>query len=171
MISVVSYLAQEPLTVGEVKRYSRIDEDAEDELIEQQIIPAARALAETRTGSIIRRGRFAEKIMLGSALSVGAVTLVETVLVDGESVAFEAIEKGRRTVVLGQASAPKEAVVTFLAGVDISHYPGVRDWLLLTCGWMYRNRELMLTGSSAVNEMPRLYVDSLLVPLSLPPAF
>ena len=171
MISLIEYLGEEPVSIDEVKQNCRIDDDDDDLFIEGVIIPAARALAETRAGSVIRKGRYAETITLGSALSVGRVTSVEEVTVGGVSVAFQSTQKGRRTAVNAPGSEGKLALVTFLAGVDIVEFPGVKSWLLLTCGWMYANREMFSSGTGGIIEMPRSYVDALLSPIEVPAAF
>lgn len=171
MITLVEYTGLEPMTLDEVKLHCRIDEEADDQLIVDAIIPAARALAEAKTGAVIRQGRFTEKLMLGSPLSVGQVSAVESVLVDGVSVAFEINQRGRRTVVISSGHEGKLANVTFVAGIDILQFPGVKNWLLMTASWMYSNRELMRAGTAGFNEMPQGYVDALLAPISVPASF
>lgn len=171
MISLIEYLGTEPVSVDEVKQHCRIDDGDEDQYIATVIIPGARAMAETRSGSVIRKGRYAETITLGGALSVGRVTSVEEVSVAGVSVAFQSTQKGRRTTVNAPGSEGKLALVTFLAGVDIVEFPGVKSWLLLACGWMYANREMFSSGAGGVMEMPRSYVDSLLAPIEVPASF
>uniref|UniRef100_UPI00334295B0 head-tail connector protein n=1 Tax=Castellaniella defragrans TaxID=75697 RepID=UPI00334295B0 len=171
MATLVSYTDGEPLTLDEVRLYSHIDGDDQDALIEGVIIPGARALAESKTGSIIRKGTFTETILLGAALSVGQVVLVEAVKIDGADVAFTLVEKGRRTIVQSAGNEGKEAVVRFTAGTDLTQHPTVKSWLLLACGWMYDHREIMTSGPNAFNEMPKSYVDALLLPIEVPNPF
>lgn len=171
MISLIEYLGTEPVSVDEVKQHCRIDDGDEDQYIATVIIPGARAMAEARSGSVIREGRYSETIVLGGVLSVGRVISIEGVVVNGVAVDFESTEKGRRTAVNSSGNEGKLATVTFLAGVDLTAFPGVKSWLLLTCGWMYANREMFSSGAGGVIEMPRSYVDSLLAPIEVPAPF
>jgi hypothetical protein len=163
MISLIEYLGTEPVSVDEVKQHCRIDDGDEDQYIATVIIPGARAMAEARSGAVIREGRYSETIVLGGVLSVGRVISIEDVVVNGVAVDFESTEKG--------GNEGKLATVTFLAGVDLTAFPGVKSWLLLTCGWMYANREMFSSGAGGVIEMPRSYVDSLLAPIEVPAPF
>lgn len=163
MIALVLHTGNEPLTLDEVKQHCRIDDDAEnDAYITNTIIPGARALAEAKTGAIIRKGTFTDTILIGQALSVGSVISVDSVKVDDVDVAFTTTEKGRRTVVQSDGNEGKEAVVGFTAGIDIAEFPDVKSWLLMACGWMYESRELA---------MPESYVDALLVAIEVPNPF
>jgi len=171
MATLVSYTSDEPLTVDEVKAHCRVDSDDEDAYITHVVIPGARSLAESRTGSIIRKGTFTETIALGEALSVGQVISVDTVEIDGVEVAFTVAGKGRRTIVQSAGNEGKEAVVSFTAGTDVAQYPGVKSWLLLAAAWMYNHREIMAAGPNAFNEMPKSYVDALLVQIEVPSPF
>ncbi|MGB3290940.1 MAG: head-tail connector protein [Burkholderiaceae bacterium] len=171
MVTLVNYTGDEPVALAEVKAQCRIDHDAEDAFITEVIIPGARALAESKTGSAIRKGTFTDVITLGGTLSVGQVISVDTVKVDGVSVAFTATEKGRRTAVESVGNEGKTAVVGFTAGTDIAQFPGVKSWLLLACGWMYAHRESLTAGPNAFNEMPAGYVDALLSAIDVPDPF
>lgn len=171
MATLVSYTGDEPLTPGEVKAHCRVDSDDEDAYITDVVIPGARSLAESRTGSIIRKGTFTESIKVGESLSVGQVMSVDAVEIEGVEVAFTVSEKGRRTIVQSAGNEGKEAVVSFTAGTDVAQYPGVKSWLLLAAAWMYSHREIMTAGPNAFNEMPKSYVDALLVPIEVPAPF
>lgn len=163
MITLISYVDDEPVTIAEAKQQCRLDDDAEDlAFVEGVIIPAARAWAEQKTGAAIRKGMFTETIRAGSALSVGRVVSVDSVNIDGVDVAFTAVEKGRRTIVRSAGNEGKEIEVGFTAGIDIASFPDVKAWLLLACGWMYENREL---------SMPEGHIDALLNAIDVPNPF
>lgn len=175
---LLGYLADsnEPLTVDEVKRNSRIMHAAEDEVIENIIIPAARKLAEGRAGAAIRPARYSDVLpSLGRyPLSLGKVYEVEAVEVAGQALdanAYSLIDLGREQLIDAPGFVGVTAKVTFKAGIpDLKNEPGVKAWLLLAAGWLYEQRELFVKGE-AVQEMPRSFADGLLDAISQPTRF
>lgn len=169
---IVEYLAtDEPLTLDEVKAQCRLDGDAEDAYLSGVIIPGARALAESKSGSAIRAARYSDTVQdVGSCvLSMGGVTAVESVKVDGVDVAFTDAAEARRTYITAPGSAGKKGVITYTAGIDIDNHPGARAWMLLICGWLYAQRE-MLVGTP-INEPPPHIAESLLASIAVPAGF
>lgn len=176
---LLEYLAdsKEPLTVDEVKSNCRIMHSAEDEFIERIIIPAARKLAEDRSGAAIRPARYSDLLpSLGRyPLSLGKVFEVEAIEVAGrmlEPDSFSLIDLGREQVIdVAGSVAGLPAKVTFKAGIqDLGNEPTVKAWMLLAAGWFYDQRELFIKGE-AVQEMPRSFVDGLLGSISQPARF
>ncbi len=142
---IVEYLAlDEPLHLAEVMSQCRADECDEAYLVDA-IIPAARALAESKTGCAIRQARYRDTFADASrcVLSMGGVLAVESVTVGGAPVAFTSTVQARRTCISAPDHAGKECIVTYTAGTDIDKHPGVRAWMLLVCGWLYAQRELL----------------------------
>ncbi|OJW83816.1 MAG: hypothetical protein BGO66_17630 [Alicycliphilus sp. 69-12] len=165
-MSLIEYTDDaEPVSLAEVKAQSRVTHYAEDDLIELVIIPAARALAEQKTGCAIREARYAETVPDTSRLplSMGGVLEVESVKLGSEDVAYDTLLEARRTYV----SAPAGAVVTYKAGTNIANHPGVKSWILLVCAWMYANRELI--GDSKME--PPYFTQTLLSSIAVPSGF
>lgn len=166
MMLVEYTAADEPVSLEDVKIQCRIDWDDEDGLIEGAIIPGARALAEGVSGCAIREARYQQAIPAegSAALSIGGVLQIESVQLDGVDVAYTSRIEARRTYI----TAPAGSVVTFKAGTDVAKHPGVKTWMLLICGWLYANRE-MLGGD--VKEPPRYISDALLASIAVPSGF
>lgn len=164
---IIEYLANEPITLAEVKSHCRSD-DGEDALLENLIIPSARALAESKSGCAVRLARYQVYFddMSTVTLPVSGVTEIESVKVGDVEVEYKAITNRRLTVVSAQSSMP--GCITFIAGIDISKHPGVKSWILLACGWLYSQRELLVTGAQAT--MPSI-AESLLSSISVPSGF
>lgn len=174
---LIEYLpdSAEPLTLEEVKVWCRVDGDDEDALIENLVIPAARQLAETRTGAAIRKGRYRDILpsLANYPLSLGQAIKIESVTVDDELVAPEQYalrQLGRESVIDAPAFVGATGAVVYTAGIDMEKFPAIKGWLLLAAAWAYDQRELLIRGQ-AVAEMPASYADALLVPLSQPPRF
>lgn len=165
---LIDHIDPEPLTLAEVKLHARIDAADDDASIEGGIIPAARIMAEQKTGCAIRKSRFQDTIELPGALSRGGVIAIESVTVDGVAIDYTATETARRTVIDAPEFVTQRAVVTYTAGVDIAKHPGARAWLLLACAWLYADRELVRDGSKT--EMPRYITDTLLMSIDVPGA-
>lgn len=164
---ILEYLANEPITLAEVKSHCRAD-GGDDALLEDVIIPSARALAETRSGCAIRLARYQAYYddMSLVTLPVSGVTEIESVKVDDAKVEYKATTSRRLTVVSTQTSM--SGCITFKAGIDISKHPDVKAWMLLACGWLYSQRELLLTGVQPA--MPNI-AESLLCSISVPSGF
>ena len=147
----------------------RVDE-GEDLYLADVIIPAARSLAEAKTGCAIRPARYRDTFADASrcVLSVGGVMAVESVEVDGAPVAYTTTLEGRRTCVSAPGSAGKPCVITYTAGIDINQHPGVRAWMLLVCGWLYAQRELLGVNNS---ETPAHIAESLLASINVAAGF
>lgn len=166
---MVEYIAEaEPLTIAEVVAHARIDAYDEYDAIELGIIPAARALAEAKTGCAIRKARYQDTITLPGPLSMGGVIDIEAVTVGGVAVAYTSASIARRTIIEASDYEGQSAVVTYTAGTDLSKHPNVRAWLLLACAWLYADRELVRDGSKT--EMPRYITDTLLASIDVPNA-
>lgn len=165
-MNLLAYTGPEPLTLHEVKAQCRVDGEDDDALIGDIIIPAARALAEAKSGCAIRGARYADTVPGNGIvmLSVGGVGAIEAVKLNGVETASTSEVQARRTYV----TAAPGAVVTYTAGTDVSKHPGVKAWMLLVCGWMYAQREL-LGGSNS--EPPPHIAESLLASISTPAGF
>lgn len=174
---IVEYVDNdEPITVAEAKKQCAVDHDEDDLFFSDVIIPGARAMAEAKTGSAIRKARFTETLpdMAASSLAMGSVVEVESVAVGGVAVVdYTQTMQARRTVISAPVYADKSGVVTYTAGVDIALYPSVKNWMLLAVGWLYANRELLVIGNSGqvIAEMPKSYIDVLLAPIDVPSPF
>ncbi|WP_211475041.1 hypothetical protein [Collimonas humicola] len=172
---------KEPVTFDDVRAQCFIDADDENAkyLIETNIIPAARQLAETRTGSAIRRGKYRETLKLfptgDFTLSKGRATKILKVTCGGLDVSvgdFLLLDIGGDMIVspISGSAGAGPAYIEFEAGIDIAAFPSVKQWILLACGWAFEQRELLLAGQP-IQEMPASYVDSLLQPITTPPRF
>lgn len=167
---ILEYLTpDEPITLAEVQAHCRAD-GSEDAYLEGVVIPAARALAEAKTGCAIRPARYRDTVRDAAecVLSVGAVTAVESVTVDGAAVDHAITVDAGRTLVQVPTGAGKSCVITYTAGIDISQHPGVRAWMLLVCGWLYAQRELLGGNNS---EPPPHIAESLLASINVSAGF
>lgn len=167
---IVEYIdSQEPLTVFEVKLHCRVDHDSEDDFFENVIIPGARAMAEAKTGCAIRKAKYRDEFDdIGVAvLAVGGVTEILEVTAEGAAItAYESTIRAGRTTVYAEDYRGKPGTVTYQAGIDLALHSSVKNWLLLACGYLYSQRELLYAGQ-AMQEMPQRYVDSLLSSIDL----
>jgi len=171
----------EPVTYDEVRTQCLIDDD-DDVLrntIEGDLIPAARQLAETRTGSAIRKGTYRETLKtmpLGDfTLSRGRASKLLKITCGGADVSVDNylwLDIGGDVLVspIAPGITGGPVYIEFEAGIDIADFPTVKQWILLACGWLYEQRELFLQGQ-AIQEMPASYVDSLIQPITTPPRF
>ena len=167
---IVEYIdLDEPLQLFEVMSQCRVDE-GEEAYLAAAIIPAARALAESKTGCAIRQARYRDTFADASrcVLSMGGVLAVESVTVGGAPVAFTSTVQARRTCISAPDYAGKECIVTYTAGTDIDKHPGVRAWMLLVCGWLYAQRELLGGDNS---EPPPHIAESLLASINVAAGF
>src|SRR5438132_5766197 len=83
-ITLIDTLGDEPLTFADVAAQCRLDGEAERPFIESILIPAARQLAEQKTGAAIRPARYLETFpwfpaILSLPLGLGQVIKVEQV--------------------------------------------------------------------------------------------
>ncbi|MFJ2989958.1 hypothetical protein ACIPF8_18995 [Collimonas sp. NPDC087041] len=172
---------EEPVTFEKVRAQCLIDDDDESDkqFIEEEIIPAARQLAETRTGSAIRKGLYREtlKVMPSGdfTLSRGRATKILKITCGGAEIdvgGFLLLDIGGDIVVSPTSgnSGTGPVYIDFEAGIDIAEYPTVKQWILLACAWAYEQRELFSAGQ-AFQQMPASYVDSLLQPITTSPRF
>ena len=180
----------EPLTVQEVAWQCRLDEDVAQttkDYLATVVIPAARQLAETRSGAAIRPGRFLERVSQEDGygcmgryprrleMLLGTATVIESVEVGGVRLAPEdyVLYPGRPEArLVGKSPLPNAGVieVTYQAGIDITQFPSVKQWLLLAAGWIFEQPE-MYTVAKAVTALPADYVDALLEPIKGLPRF
>lgn len=82
--------------------------------------------------------------------------------------AFTSTVQARRTCISAPDHAGKECIVTYTAGTDIDKHPGVRAWMLLVCGWLYAQRELLGGDNS---EPPPHIAESLLASINVSAGF
>lgn len=170
----------EPVTAEELVAHARLGSDeatALDAYIKSIVIPAARQVAEVRSGAAIRRARYVERregwpphgdLQLGK----GQVYAIESITADGQaldaaSYSLWVVDKDPR-VRLAAARSPYGVIeVTYLAGIEtISNFPSVKNWILLAATWMLEQPS-MFTLEQAVQTMPGSYIDSLLAPISI----
>ena len=193
-------LADEPVSVDEVKAQARIDPDLtdDDQLIQTVIAPAARQLAETRTGTAIRPARYRQVLpafphhgnplvlAIGGVMALESITYaaphsagtritldpgtVEMVVIDRETVLSPLSDRWPHA-----GRGPRAVEVVYTAGIDPQAFgdraPSVKTWILMACAWAYAQRELFLlqTRGSGFQELPPDYLSGLLDPLRLPP--
>ncbi|OZI36291.1 hypothetical protein CEG14_14865 [Bordetella genomosp. 1] len=168
--------AEEPLSVDQVKLHCKIDHDDEDLMLSSIVIPAARQLAEARTGAALRMARYREQLpsLTNYPLSLGQVVEICELNVGGKLVpaaAYTLADLGTEARIDAPGYGGLSGVVTYRAGVeDFGRIPSVVSWMLLACGWMYKHRALLAKGE-AVQEMPRSFTDSLLLPVTQPRRF
>lgn len=167
----------EPLDWAAVKSQIRADDDTEQAFVETYVIPAARQMAETKTGAVLRASTFVEtwdSVPSGFvSFPVAGVTSIESVSVDSsvlDSSEYSLAHIGRNDYIKFANSHDGTVSASFTAGVDLAQHPGVLQWMLLACAWAYSQRELLITGQT-IAEMPESYVDSLLDSLRVSPKF
>ena len=187
----LSHLGEsEPLTVQELAWQCRLDEDAAEasrDYLAQVVIPAARQLAETRSGAAIRPGRFMERVSQEDGygcmgryprsldMLLGTATRVESVQVGAVSLDPDDyhLQPGLPEArLIGHAPLPNAGLiqVIYQAGIEIALFPSVRQWMLLAAAWIFEQPE-MYTLARAVNALPSAYVDGLLDPIKGLPRF
>jgi hypothetical protein len=175
--------AEEPLTVDQVASQARLDADVAGELatyISTIIVPGARQLAETRSGSAIRKAKYRDTLQavprgavlldMGQAYELSSVSIAGTAL---DPAAYRLVKVDRDRQVRPTAEcwpAQGEMVVEYSAGVDVAQYPSVVQWMLLAAAWMIE-QPAMFTVGDAVESLPTSYVDGLLAPVSVPARF
>lgn len=164
---IIKYIADEPLTLNEAKTQCKADDD-DDDLLTNLVIPASRALAESKTGSAIRLAVYQEDFsnMRQIILPVGGVCKINSVKSNDVEIPYASIISRRLTVISTNTDA--SGSVTFEAGIDIKNYPDVKAWMLLACGWLYMNRELLIANGSL--SAPPI-AESLLSAISVPTGF
>lgn len=169
--------SSEPLDWEAVKAQIRADDDTDQSFVETYIIPAARQMAEAKTGAILRESTFTDtwndvKKDVSISFPIGGVKSIESVVADGEALTaddYELVHVGNASFVKFGADHDKVAV-NYTAGIDTTTHPGVLSWMLLACAWAYSQREIMLAGQS-IEMMPDSYLDSMLAPIRLEPRF
>ncbi|WP_206413868.1 hypothetical protein [Lysobacter enzymogenes] len=149
-------------------------DDGEDSVLSQIVIPAARQVAERRSGAAIRLGRYASEwasLPAGdTALDLGAVRTLESVTAAGAAVDGATIVWRGREAFLRLAASAQDVHVVVTAGIDAEQAPSVLQWIALAAGLAYENRELASTGEVA-SLLPVGYLDALLDVVRLPPRF
>ena len=183
-----------------MKAQARIDPDLtdDDQMIQSVIIPAARQLAETRTGAAIRPARYRQVFPAfphhGGALplALGAVIGVETITyapphaagsrltLDPTTVELVVIDREAVVAPLSghwphAGRGPRAVEVVFTAGIEpgdlAQRFPSVKTWILMAAAWAYAQRELFMLKArgTGYDELPPDYLSGLLDPLRLPP--
>ena len=191
----------EPISVDDVKRNCRIDEDITDDdtFIQEIIIPGARQMAETRTGSIIRPARFVQRFprfpesgrdfpithgLVKEIESISFLPLRGSPRIQLSQDAYESFVIDRETLVCPLTRdwpetgiSPRAVEIVYTAGVGkddfSSRFPSVKQWLLLAATWAYDHRSLFVTakGAHGYQELPDDYVSCLLDPITLATRF
>lgn len=183
MAQRIAYTGAPVLTAQDIAAWRRNDAVLlEAALLNDIIIPGVIAQAEARTGAAIREAQYIEiwpeTRHNGHHLDVGQVKRVDAVDVlsaDGVPVPSGAafhLRKGQHECTLHFAGGKPAGVlqITYTAGVDLAVYPSVRNWLLLTVGSVYAQRESLVIGAS-VAELPASFMDSMLADITVPPRF
>lgn len=145
MLKLSEWLDDELVDATDALLHLRIDDEPENiDYLERITIPAARGMAEEITGSILRRGIYVETILSGQTLAKGNVERVDSVKANGLSVPFRSeLVAGRTLVVVPQVGPAAVLEVTFEAGYKRENYPPqLRSWLLMVCGFLFRERDL-----------------------------
>lgn len=169
----------EPVTAAELVAHARMGSDeaaALNDYITGIVIPAARQIAERRSGAAIRRARYSERRQAWPRgdlqLGVGQVYEVESIMADGQPVdptaySLWTVDKDPRVRLTADCRPHGIVEVTYLAGIEnIADYPSVKNWILLAATWMLEQPSLF-TLEQAVETMPSSYVDTLLSPISV----
>lgn len=169
MLKLSKWIGEELISLEEAFLHLRIDDEQENrDYLERITIPAARGMAEEITGSLLRKGIYTETIFSGQSLAKGNVTKIESVFSGEDQVGFQYKKVADRTVISAVnhsfASLPLE--VTFEAGFDREECPPqLRSWLLMVCGFLYKDRDLS-------KESPKIRVlDFMLSSFSVPNPF
>lgn len=188
-VTRINYLADEPLTFEDVAAQCRIDGDAERVFIESTLIPAARQLAEQKTGAVIRLAHYQETFpgfpsTLRLPLSRGPVREITEVRYPLMRLDTGLWDRTAYRLVRGERAAWVEPVndcwpmtaygdhtvhIEYHAGIDLTHHPAVKQWLLLACAWLFEQRELYVVGPAQA--MPQAFADTLLADLTVAPRF
>ena len=170
---LIEYTGPEPLSLEQFKLWQKAD-DGEDSVLSQIVIPAARQVAERRSGAAIRPGRYAgewESLPAGdTALDLGAVRALESVTAAGAAISGAALVWRGREAFVRLPAAARDVRVVVTAGVETEHAPAVLQWIALAAGLAYENREMATTGNVA-SLLPPGYLDALLDVVRLPPRF
>jgi hypothetical protein len=183
MAEFLEWIDPEPLAVDQVASQARLDGDVAEELatyISTIIIPAARQLAETRSGSAIRKANYRDTLQavprgavvpdMGQAYELTSVSIAGTTL-DPAAYKLVKIDRDRQVRPTTECwAAQGEMVVEYSAGIDVEQYPSVVQWMLLAAAWMLE-QPAMFTVGDAVESLPTSYVDGLLAPVSVPTRF
>jgi uncharacterized phiE125 gp8 family phage protein len=200
MAELVEYLppldaAGEPVSVAELKEHARWDADNTmlDDLIASTIIPGARQLAETRTGSAIRPGRYIQRLAefpkCGGtfALTHGLAGAIESITYatdsGRQSLDLSAITSAvlERETLVEPVSGTWPDVKKGIRGVEITYtaglsaadltarYPSVRHWILMAASWALEQPELFVLAKArqGYQELPDDYLAGLLDPITL----
>lgn len=169
----------EPLSLDLLVAHARLGSDeaaALDTYLQTVVIPAARQLAEVRSGAAIRRARFQEsrpsaprqdiQLGIGQVYDIEQVTVGDATL-DPSHYELEIIDKDPRVRRVGDAWPVGKVTVVYQAGIeDLSRFPTVLHWMLLAATWMLEQPS-MFTLEQAVQEMPSKFIDGLLAPISI----
>ena len=144
----------EPVTLAEAKLYLRIDDNAEDTLIEA-LISSAREWAETNTNKAIVSQTVAayyDKPERTFELPIGNATALTSVTNDGDAVTARLLVGSPSTVeITGDLPYPtnerRSVVFTYTAGYATVP-KRIKQAILILVADMYENREAQVIGQS-----------------------
>jgi uncharacterized phiE125 gp8 family phage protein len=197
-MQLVQYLDNsEPLSLEDVKNHLRLDNDDDDGLLTNIIIPGARAHAEVLTKSVLRKAQVIYTIKdfpqiykgiypsiivsAPNARSVDAINYTNDAGIVTPFTGFRSLIDVNQVKIIN-ATWPKltnpadDAVkITLTAGYTqqefTSFLPTVAQWMLLAIGWAYTQRDLFANDARNFAGMPETYTNGLLFPATALPAF
>jgi len=201
MAELIAYLPPldatgEPLTLAEAKLHARVDADLtlDDPLIEGILIPGARQLAETQTGSAIRPARYRQRLRSfpakggdiavthGLVMAIDSITYADASGVQQTlpTTAYAVAVIDRETLISptsgnwpGTTPGLKNIEITYTAGITpanlAAQFPSVRHWLLFAVAWGIAQKELFMIshGRQGFTELPTDYIAGLLDPITI----
>lgn len=180
MAELIEFVGDEPLVPADLTVPARLDADVAAEMeptLSGLVIPAMRQVAESRSGSAIRKGRYRDTFAqapkaafaldMGQAYAIDSIT-IGGVVVDPSTYALRPIDRDR--VIdppAGGWPGTGQMIVTYLAGVDIEHFPSVKNWLVMACAWVIEQPSLFVAAET-VAAVPDGFLGSLLWPICVP---
>lgn len=184
MFKLITAPAEEPITLTQAKLQCRVDGSDEDALFTGVIIPAARHMAEQRTGQalVTQTWELALDAFPSAEIEiekppVQSITSVKYLDIDGveqtvssTDYALDGYGSMQHRVIPdygyswpSSQSVPNAVKVRFVAGFGLATAvpEDIKAWLLLAIGTLYANRETVTQGQA---ELPGAFWQSLLDP-------
>lgn len=177
--------AEEPVSLDEAKAHCRVVGSEDDALFTGVIIPAARELAEHRTGRALVQQQWELTL---PAFPAAAIDMPKPPLFSVQSVKYVDAAGDIQTLAPAAYSVHTSALIGLISPTIGTSWPaareqldavsivftagygaaadvpsGIKAWMLLAIGALYEHREAFITGT-IVTELPTAFCDGLLNP-------